>query len=316
MKILAKVIHGSHLYGLDGPNSDRDYKAIHLPPLEDCLYLQACKNTNSKDEVNDIENESFALQRFLQLASNSESIAIDLLHCSDNHILETSNIWEDLRLDRDKFYTKKMIGSLGYAKNMALKYGYRADRMEAAKNVYDYLRVAFQEGASRLYQCWDNLPFGEYIYKSVDERNNNVDNRIYEVAGKKLQATIRMEYAIEIIGKLVQSYGQRVQIANSMGGTDWKAISHSFRVGYQLYHIYKNGGFTYPLPENEFLRDVKYGKLNYINDQIDQKLNNLITEVEQLSNTSGYPDKVDQEWIKSIILEAYKLKFKLTGWKS
>jgi predicted nucleotidyltransferase len=314
MKILAKVIHGSYLYGLNGPNSDKDFKAIHLPPFEDCLYLQACKNTNSKDEVNDIENESFALQRFLQLASNSESIVIDMLHSSDEHILETSKIWDELRFNKYKFYTKKMVGSLGYAKNMALKYGYRADRMEAAKNVYDYLRTAFQEGASRLYQCWDNLPFGEYIYKYTDERNNNVDNRVYEVASKKLQATIRMEYAIEIIEKLVHSYGQRVQAANAMGGTDWKAISHSFRVGYQLYHIYKNDGFIYPLPESEFLKDVKYGKLNYIDDKIDQKLNDLITEVEQLSIASNYPNKVDQEWIKSIILEAYG--FKPLEWRS
>lgn len=305
MKVICQVTHGSRLYGLAGPNSDYDYKSIHLPSAEDCLLMTATKTSNEKDEEANIEHESFSLQRFLRLAMNSESIVIDMLHCNPEHTVINSVTWDYLRSNKKKFYTKKMAGSLGYAKNMALKYGIRADRMQAAENVLKALTDAQNAGVSRLHQCWDSLPDGQHIYRGVDERNNNSDNRYYEVSGKKLQATVMIEYAIEIISNLVNGYGARVTAAKELNGADLKAISHSFRVGYQLYHIYKNGGFSYPLPETEFLRDIKYGKLDFVADKLDQKLNDLVSEVEELAKTSAYPDTTPWAFVRSTILSCY-----------
>ena len=161
MNILAKVIYGSKMYQLDNPDSDTDVKIIALPDLKDCLLMTGVKGGVQEDN-NEIEEESFTLQRFLKVAKNSESIAIDLLHCSDNHILTTSSIFENLRKNKSKFYTKRMVGGLGYAKNMALKYGFRADRLNAAKELHKTLENAQSKGAGKLYQIWDELPIGEH----------------------------------------------------------------------------------------------------------------------------------------------------------
>ena len=309
MNLICKVLHGSRLYSLESPDSDYDYKTISLPTMKDCLLMKATKQSfEGSDEENNIEQESFCLQRFLKLAVNSESIVIDMLHCSDHHIITTSEIFEDLRKNKYRFYTKRMAGSLGFARNMALKYGFRADRLDAAKKLYDILINAQSKGVSRLYQLWDDLPSGEHYYKGIDDRNRNKDNRIFEVAGKKLQSTITIEYALEIVQKLLDSYGNRVKIASEMGGNDLKAFSHSFRVGYLLYHIYKDGTFSYPLPETQFIKDVKYGKLNYVTDKLDTKLNDLIVEVEKLAINSKYPARVDNNFIEDIILKAYNYK--------
>ena len=48
MKILAKCIHGSKLYGLDGPDSDTDYKAIFQSDLRDLILMRAAKNETKK----------------------------------------------------------------------------------------------------------------------------------------------------------------------------------------------------------------------------------------------------------------------------
>ena len=309
MNLICKVLHGSRLYGLENPESDYDFKTISLPTMKDCLLMKATKQSfEGSDEENNIEQESFCLQRFLKLAQNSESIVIDMLHCSDHHLISSSEIFEDLRKNKTKFYTKRMVGALGYAKNMALKYGFRADRLDAAKKLHVILENAQSKGVSRLYQIWDDLPDGEHYYKGVDDRNRNVDNRIFEVAGKKLQSTITIEYALEIVKKLLDSYGNRVKLASEMGGNDLKAFSHSFRVGYLLYHIYKDGTFSYPLPETQFIKDVKYGKLNYVSDKLDVKLNDLIVEVENLAKDSKYPNRVDNDFIEKIILKAYNYK--------
>ena len=311
MNILAKVTFGSFLYGVNVETSDRDTREIYLPDIKDCLLLKVRESKENKEED---DSTTFALQFFLNMAAQGQSVAIELLSAPKDKVISTSPIWDYLQENRKRFYTKNMKSFLRYSKAMAQKYSSRVDRLSETSKVIKYLEV--HDGFLRLgsEHIWNDLPESTNALKSINPRNNNVDNRVYEVASKKLQATIRMEYAIEIIEKLVHSYGQRVQAANAMGGSDWKAISHSFRVGYQLYHIYKNDGFIYPLPESEFLKDVKYGKLNYIDDKIDQKLNDLITEVEQLSIASNYPNKVDQEWIKSIILEAYG--FKPLEWRS
>lgn len=35
MEIIFKTLFGSHLYGTDTPNSDKDYKAVFIQPIED-----------------------------------------------------------------------------------------------------------------------------------------------------------------------------------------------------------------------------------------------------------------------------------------
>lgn len=305
MKILAKCIHGSYLYGLNGDTSDHDFKGIFLPDIKDCLLMQATKNETKKIVEENSEYENFALQVFLRLCQNSEDITIAMLHADDSKLLVDSDIFKYLRENRSRFYTKKMVGALGYAKNMALKYGFRADRMKSVEKVLAALKKAESLGVAKLHQCWDDLPTGEYIERGVDSRSNHKDNRFYEVAGKKLQATVAVSYAVEIMQALYDGYGSRVKIAKNMNGQDMKAMSHSFRVGYQLYEIYKNGGFTYPLPQTDFIKGVKYGKFNFVDDNLDVKLNDLITEVENLSAVSNYPEKIKKEWLDSIVLSAY-----------
>lgn len=97
MTLLAKVIAGSKLYGLDNPNSDTDIKSIFLPPLRDCLLMRASRNEHSKDEVSKTEHEGFALQSFLNLASSAEDVAIVMLHADDRMVLSTSETFQTLR---------------------------------------------------------------------------------------------------------------------------------------------------------------------------------------------------------------------------
>lgn len=306
MKILAKVIHGSKLYGLDGPNSDTDIKLIHLPSKEDCLLMRPCRNQHTK--TGDHEAESFALQEWLKLAANGESIVLDMLHASDDKVLESSPIWDKIQAQRKSFYTKHMRGALGFARSMAAKYGLRADRMETVERVITVLASMQDAGVGRIGQQWDRLPDLPHTRRFENPADRGTDKRMYEVAGKGLPATITPAYALDILIKVRDGYGERVRAARSMAGVELKALSHSLRVGYQLKHIYQAGGYTYPLPESDFIKDVKYGRLNYVDDKLDEKLNDLITEVEALSAASVYPDSVDTKWCDEFILEAYEEK--------
>lgn len=308
--LLGTCIHGSKLFGLDNPQSDTDTKNLFLPALEDCLLCRAPQNLQSKtgEGADKQEAESFSLQSFLKLAANAEDVAITLLHADDRFIIHDSPTFAMLRRERHRFYTKRMTGQLGYARSQASKYALRADRMAAVERVIATLEKVRDSGVGRLYQCWDDLPDGEHIVRTISENNRDgVDKRIYEVAGKGLPATITPQYALDILTRLRDNYGDRVRAAKSIDGKDWKSLSHAFRVGYQLKHLYEDGDFYFPLPESEFIRAVKEARLSYIDDKLDEKLNDLISEVERAAEASNYPARVNQDWLDGIVLKAYNL---------
>jgi hypothetical protein len=305
MKILGKVIHGSKLYGLDGPNSDTDYKQFFQPKLEDLILMRADKNQRSENEEENTELEGFAVQIFGKLLCNAEDIVIAMLHVPADKIIIDSLFFKQLRDNKEKFYTKKMAGMTGYCKGQVEKYSLRADRMLAVSKVLEILNKGIEEGKSRIYQLYDELPNINHCFKGVEERNNNVDKRYFECAGKKVTATVALEYAKEIYQNLYDNYGDRVRIAASLDSQDYKAISHSFRVAYQLRSIYSNGTYSYPLVETPFIKAVKYQHFKYLDNDLDAKLNELIAEVEELAKNSKFPDKVDKKWYDDLILGLY-----------
>lgn len=306
-KQLAKTIHGSRLYGLDGPDSDFDFKGIHLPQIDSLILGKASHHQGHVGQVGEVKSEweSFSLQEFLKLAAKGEDVAFVMLHCSDKQVLEDSEIFAWLRHCRSKFYTKRMSGQMGYAKNQASKYALRADRMAAVESVISTLEEMEKNGVGRLGQDWDRFKEGDYVKKAVSPLDRGADKRILDVAGKQLPATITPAYGLDILCRLRDSYGERVRAAKSMEGKDLKSISHAFRVAYQLLHTFKDGDFSFPLPETPFLRDLKFGRLDFVKDGLDDKLNGLILEVEKLAEASPYPEKVDQEWLDNLVLGEY-----------
>lgn len=307
MQTLAKTVHGSRLYGLDGPDSDFDFKGIHLPPIKDLILGKASHHQGHVGQIGDVKSEweSFSLQEFLKLAARGEDVAVTMLHCLDSQVLEDSIIFAYLRSHRSQFYTKKMAGSLGYAKNQTSKYALRADRMAAVESVISVLEGMKRDGVGRLGQAWDWVAEGDHVKKTVSPLDRGTDKRILDVAGKQLPATITPAYGLDILCRLRDGYGERVRVAKSMEGKDLKAVSHAFRVGYQLFHLFKDGDFSFPLPETPFLRDLKFGRLNFVQDKLDDRLNELILEVEKLAEKSSYPEKVDQEWLDNLVLGEY-----------
>lgn len=309
MTILASIIAGSRLFGMEGPTSDTDIKSIHLSPLRDCLLGQAKDTVSVKGEAT--ESESFSLSRFLQLCASGEDLAMQVLHAPRDKRVVDSPTYVALRANRARFYTRSMSGSLKFARSMAAKYNTRSDRMDVAKRVLDILVAAKSEGWTRVRDCWDALPETIHTSKEISERNVGADKRTFILCGRQLQAVASLDAAIDTAQTLFDSYGSRVREAMAFGKKDLKSLSHSFRVGYALRMLYTRGDFTYPLEETPFLRDVKFGRLDFVRDQLDERLDHLITEVEGLAAKSGFPEKVDQSWCEAFVLDTYREHYTL-----
>ncbi len=155
-----------------------------------------------------------------------------------------------------------------------------------------------QKTKIKLSQVWDKLPDLEHTKKYIDEKSGL---RMYEVCGKKFQETASIEYVIPILEKYYGEYGKRAELARQNKFIDWKAISHALRAAYQTREILTQQTITFPLKEAPFLKQVKEGKLDYLT-QVVPVLEELMDEVEKLSETSTLPQKVNRKyWDKFII---------------
>ena len=309
--IIFKTKFGSHLYGTESPESDTDYKGIYLPTIEDCVLQQVAKTINNdtkktsieKNTKEDIDEEYYSLQYFLQLAYKGETVAIDMLHVPEGFPEVTSNISHFLWKNRSKFYTKNLTSLIEYCQGQASKYGVKGSRLADAEKMLLFLKT--QKEDLKLQDIWEWLPEGEHIKKIEVENCAQDDNRAVEICNRKLMANTKVKYAIECTQKFYDSYGERAKKAKENKGIDWKAIHHAFRAGYQLKEIYETGNLVYPLEHREFLKGIKLGYYHYQDDGIGTKLENLIDEVMLLAEKSNFPEKVDKKFFEDWLVSLY-----------
>jgi len=312
--LIMKCLFGSHLYGLQTPNSDKDYKGIYLPERDNLLlgnyakhYSQSTGDDKSKNTADDIDVEIFSLPYFIELACKGETVAIDMLHAKDCLFeSDLSNIWFDIVKQRTKFYTKDMKSYVGYARKQANKYGVKGSRMGDVEKVINWLRFSKNEEqrfTTTVRQVYTQLPTSEFI-KLVSQDTKQGELRFYEICGRKYQDTLTLEQLLAHAQGIYDEYGDRAKMAKLDLGVDWKAVSHALRASYQMLGILKDGDFDYPLPQTKFLLEVKTGQLNFVNE-VQPELESVIQTVEKLAENSKLPQKVDRNYWDQWLLKKY-----------
>lgn len=294
---------GSHLYGTDSETSDVDYKGVYIPDSND-YFLQNVKSTislstgsnDSKNTNEDIDIELFSINQFFKLACEGQTVAIDMLHAPDNMIIEKTYIWDKILSEKNKFYTKNLKAFVGYAKRQANKYGIKGSRLNEVRN---FLEILYSfDTTVKLKDIWVHLPVIEHSKKITDTHDGI---KLYEIVGKKFQETCDVGYVRPILEKYYKQYGQRAKDASENKNIDWKAVSHAVRASLQVKEILLHQNVTFPLQEAKLVKDIKYGKLDYTTI-VAPMLEYLIMELEELSQKSSLPEKVNQEYMDKLLL--------------
>ena len=299
MYIIAKTKFGSHLYGTSTPESDHDFRGVFLPTLREC-YL------NKIPEVYNVPMEEdtqlFSLHKFLNLAATGQPIAIEMLAAEGENLRISSPLWDYIRSQRKKFYTKKMDAFFEYSRSMAAKYAVRSERLNALQylnhSITHFFGNSFHE--MKLSDMWLQLPTNEFLSIEKDDKGYN----FYVVLNRKYRDNTPIKHFMNAMKDLESEYGARVKKA-AANEIDWKAVAHAFRVGYQVKTIAEKGDLSFPLPQADYLRDMRYGKLHFSNDNISDKLNQLVIDSEKALAISDLPDKFDHSIVEEILDNAY-----------
>jgi hypothetical protein len=303
---IVRMLFGSHLYGTNTPASDHDYKGVFLPSSRDCylgripksLAERPQKEAGEKNTKDDVDVEIFSLQSFLDIACKGEMVSMDMLHAPDNMLLETTPIWEKIRSERARFYTKDMRAFVGYARKQAAKYGIRGSRLDAIEQVLAILR-RYDADLIRLREIPE-------LWLLENEHIHYVSTAVpmIVVCGKQFDANCKVSYVLRSLEKQRESFGHRAEAAKSNEGIDWKAVSHAVRAALQIKEMFEDGTMTLPLKQAGLVLQIKRGELDY-KGVVAPMLEELMDKVEKLSQESSLPQSVDRQYWDDFICEVY-----------
>ena len=305
MDLLFKTKFGSHLYGLNTPSSDTDYKGIYMPTLSQLLLgtwpksIRTSTGTaHTKNTSEDIDEEYYALPYFIKLAVEGDTTALDMLHANKDSTLVSSPIWEELKSKRKEFYSRDMKALVGYAMHQAAKYGMKGTRLATMQDMLNKSKHL----VGKLRDVVHLLPQNEYC-KVVLEPENAKQQPYYEVCGKKFLLNTQVQDLQFLMQEQLDKYGERARLAQANEGVDWKALSHALRVAYQMKSVYEDGDFEYPLKQSHFLRLVKAGEVDF--SEVKQVLESTLERVEELAKFSYMREKVNRATWDQWLLDKY-----------
>jgi len=295
MKILYKTIFGSKLYGTATISSDSDYKGIYAIKLSDIVLgkthvYSSISTSNKKDKshksgAETIETEFYSLQKFIQHAIDGQTAAIDMLYSPPQYWLEVSDTWRKIYNHRSEFLSKKLYSFVGYCRNQAAKYGIKGSRLNCVKKFIDFFNSVDEESLIGEHKDKFNLLLDEHSLIHL----SNLNHECYlDICGKKFLFTTKVKHVIPALMRFWEAYGERARMASNDEGVDFKAISHAFRVAYEVKELVETRNLVFPLAHRQFLLDVKTHKYRYLD--ISPQLEDLISEVSECVEKSDLPE--------------------------
>ena len=349
INLIFKTYSGSLLYGTNSEKSDIDFKGVFLPEKRDLLLGKPAKTvtkSTASDHVrntkDDVDESYYSLHYFLELLAKGETNCLDLFFANTNKsaVVLSTPIWEELTQNADKLITKNIDKYLGFCRSQAFKYSFKGEKLANYKKFHQFLTenmkvknvhgtyITLEEAliksfeiidytnpkpliknnveiGKRYKQRWKDKIFGDHCYIIIA---NNKEKQLM-ISDVKFQFTEDVKDVRSKVNRVIESYGERSNIAANAEGADYKALSHSIRVLFQAEQLINEGKITFPLNKEkvDFIKSVKYGTtklsfeeiVDYINERMDYISNELLPK-------STLRESADYKWIDKFILKQYE----------
>jgi RNA repair pathway DNA polymerase beta family len=295
---ILKTIYGAHLFGLDTPDSDRDYKGIFQASIEDIILRKDVKTINesttsnaAKNSSNDIDLEFKELRTFINDCLAGQTYALEMLFTPAEFILESSPTWDFIVANRSKLVPNDLQPFIGYAFSQSQKYSLRGKRLEELERVIAWFQT--QNSNDKLGTIVDKLEMSDYTFTQIYKHKLKLQTHPNEERlcslGMIFQYNKPIKECLPTLLKRLDQYGTRSEIAKDAGGTDWKSYSHAFRLMYEWEQLLTQGRLSFPIPRSEFVKGVKLG--HFPIEEMQDKLFDEFARINALPNNLPMPDR-------------------------
>ena len=319
LQLIVEMRFGSHLYGTATPSSDTDLKAVYLPSADDILLQRVAptltesraKERGERNRPEDVDRETYSLQRYLQLLADGQSVAIDMLFAPDAAMTrEPDLLWRQIQAMGPRLVSSRASAFVRYCRQQANKYGVKGSRVAAARKAFTLLSeqealcgagAKLETVTAALELLAETTPHVALIDIEV-QPGRAIRHLVICERKASFQATLKN--ARELAERLVEGYGQRALDAEQQDGVDWKALSHAVRIGRQAIELYETGRIVFPLASAEHLRQIKLGQLPYA--EVAAEIEQLVEAVEAAASRAAIPSVPDTAAMVALVREAYR----------
>jgi hypothetical protein len=322
VKTLVEIKFGSHLYGTNTPASDVDYKAVFVPCGRDILLqrIQATitnqrpKHLFEKNVAGDIDQEAYALHRYLALLSEGQTVALDMLFAPQWAMIgDPAPLWHEIVENRHRLLSRRAASFIGYCRTQANKYGIKGSRVHAVRSIVEWFDAAIAEhghlaklniAAPTLSGFIAERQLAHTAIIQIDHPSRPDPIPHLECCNRKAPFFTSLKDTRAIYARLLDDYGARALMAERNEGVDWKALSHAVRVGCEALELMATGWITFPLPNAAHVLSIKRGDVPYA--AVAEEIEGLLESVEAAQATSFLPDAPDAMFIDDLIANAYR----------
>lgn len=252
--IIFEGYSGSHLYGTNTEDSDVDMRGVVIPPLS--VLLDPFNEFDVKDSFEDGSDRAlYSLKKFFKLCADNNPNVLELLFVPQNKTTISSKEWELIVSKRHLFLSKNIKHRfLGYAFSQLEKI---KRHREWFLNPPDHKPTREEFALSQSPLMSENLLANAFgiphdLFKDVS-REELVREREYREAKRKWDnyATWKAER------------NPKRRHSEEEHGFDGKCALHLFRLMLEGKSLLLNGEITFPLPEAEWLLEIKNGKYSF-----------------------------------------------------
>lgn len=304
-KIIYRCRGGSHLYGLNRPESDEDFVSVFLPTSSELLSLEKAEiiDSSTKDSsvrrrntAEDVDDVAYSLPKYLFLALQNNPNIVSLLFATQNNILTLEPEFKLFIDNYQKIISKQVINKfLGYALSQKDKLTVKASRFFGLRKAIDFLNTKYP----------DKIDTQDSIAEAADELNNILS---YYRNGRCMCNSFNkgnnFRSVYDMLNKELAEYGWRVETA------DFKRLNYDTKYAYHLIRLLgeakmlmTEGRIIYPITGK--LRDdivrIRSGEVLY--DELMALYEQYRVEDRELEAVCTLPEMPDYEWANEILVE-------------
>lgn len=168
MKEIVKILIGSQNYGLDGPDSDKDYKVIYVPQFDDLYNCRLAEHSDLREEWHNEHYSAMDVRKWCNLLIKGNINALEMLYSLNweynNFLLYNKNFDYALHFIRNLYENKYVAivwdnfftATKGLCLNSIKRYGITEKTASRAKYFTNLLTYIINNNFVINHSVWRN----------------------------------------------------------------------------------------------------------------------------------------------------------------
>jgi uncharacterized protein len=261
---LFEIITGSHLYGTNTPESDKDYLGVFIPNIEYILGFRKVeemdlsisdKTDDGKNTKDAVDKKLYEFRKYMKLAMEGNPNLIETLFINEPNIVEINDVGREILANRHLFPHKGIKQKfLGYAFSQKHKMIIKRDNYFDLKEAYTYLKRFDDKKYIMEVALLPDCP--KYIKMNVDKTHNT---KFVQIGDLQILPSTVIVKTLSKLKERLDKVGNREGLLLKYG-FDVKFASHTIRLLLEGKELLQSGNLVFPLKEAEMLKDIKNGK--------------------------------------------------------